>query len=168
MTVVADSGPLIHLSIVGHFLLLKQYFSELLIVPQVYTEVVTQGKGRPGEAELQQAVQDGWVVVTPVAAPALVQRFAAPHLSETDIAVVACVVEQNAALVLADDARVRELAEEAGCAAIGSVGILVQARLDGRLAALRPLLDQLVAAGFYLDPQGRIYQDALKRVGEMA
>jgi predicted nucleic acid-binding protein len=49
---------------------------------------------------------------------------------------------------------------------IGSIGIFIRARLDGVIPALKPVLDQLVAAGFYLDPQGQVYQDALKRVGE--
>jgi hypothetical protein len=28
------------------------------------------------------------------------------------------------------------------------------------------LLDQLIAAGFHLDPQGHVYREALERVGE--
>jgi predicted nucleic acid-binding protein len=167
MTVVADSGPFIHLAIVGQFLLLKHYFHPLLIIPQVYEEVVTQGKGRPGDPELRQAVKDGWVVVEPVADLALGQRLAAPSISETDAAVVACALEKGARLVLADDPDVRELAEREGLSVIGSVGILTQARLGGVVRELKPLLDQLVAAGFHLDPHGQVYQDALKRVGEI-
>jgi predicted nucleic acid-binding protein len=40
------------------------------------------------------------------------------------------------------------------------------ARLDGVISTLKPLLDQLIASGFHLDPYGRVYQDALRRVGE--
>jgi predicted nucleic acid-binding protein len=111
MTVVADSGPLIHLAIVGQFLLLKRYFYPLLIIPQVYEEVATQGQGRPGDPELRQAVRDGWIIIEPVTDSALVQRLAAPNISETDVAVVACALEKRAALILADDSDVRELAE---------------------------------------------------------
>ena len=50
---------------------------------------------------------------------------------------------------------------------MGTVEILVQARVEGFVDRLQPLLDQLIAAGFYLDPPGRVYQDALKRVGEL-
>ena len=103
MTVVADSGPLIHLAIVGQFHLLKRYFHELVIIPQVYDEIVTHGKGRPGDTELRQAVRDQWVVVQPVTNPAAVKRLAASNISETDAAVVACAVEKKITLVLADD-----------------------------------------------------------------
>ena len=49
MTVVADSGPLIHLAVARQFFLLKRFFDKTLIIPQVYDEVVTQGKGKPGD-----------------------------------------------------------------------------------------------------------------------
>jgi len=49
---------------------------------------------------------------------------------------------------------------------IGSIGILIRARLDDVIPALQPLLDQLITAGFHLDPQGHVYREALQRVGE--
>jgi hypothetical protein len=132
----------------------------------VYDEVVTQGKGRPGDSELRRAVTDGWVVVEPVADLAVVQRLLASNISETDAAVVACALEKRARLVLSDDAEVRRLAEREGLLVTGSVGILIKARLEGVVRELKPLLDQLVTAGFHLDPQGGVYRDALKKVGE--
>ena len=49
---------------------------------------------------------------------------------------------------------------------MGSIGILIRARLQGVIEALKPLLDQLIAAGFHLDPQGQVYSEAVQRVGE--
>jgi len=49
---------------------------------------------------------------------------------------------------------------------IGSIGILIRARLDGVIPSLKSLLDQLIVAGFHLDPQGYVYREALQRVGE--
>jgi predicted nucleic acid-binding protein len=131
MLVVADSGLCIHLAIVGQFPLLQRYFPRLFIIPQVYDEVVTQGKGRPGDSELRHAVTDGWVVVEPVADPAVGQRLLASNISETDAAVVACALEKHARLVLSDDAEVRGLAGREGLLVTGSVGILIRARLEG-------------------------------------
>lgn len=62
--VVADRGPLIHLSIVQQFSLLQQIFHQVSTIPQVVDEVVTQGKGRPGEADLEQGMKDGWASYT--------------------------------------------------------------------------------------------------------
>jgi predicted nucleic acid-binding protein len=49
---------------------------------------------------------------------------------------------------------------------IGSIRMLIRARLDGMIAALKPLHDQLIAAGFHVDPQGHVYREALQRVGK--
>jgi len=75
-------------------------------------------------------------------------------------------VRSRRELLLSDDLVVRELAAREGLLAMGSVGILVRARLEGVIDRLQPLLDQLIANGFYLEPSGRVYQEALRRVGE--
>lgn len=167
MSVVADSGPLIHVAIIGQFPLLRRYFYKLLIIPQVYEEVATEGKGRPGEAELRQAVRDRWVAVEPVTDLALVERLTAPNISQTDAAVVACALERRTTRVVADDPDVRKLATREGLLVVGTVGILTRARLEGVIPELKLLLDELITAGFHLDPHGWVYQDALKRVGEI-
>ena len=167
MIVVADSGPLIHLARVKQFSLLKRFFHTLYTIPQVYEEVVAQSRGRAGDFEVRQALQDRWVLVDAAADPALVQRFIAANASETDAAVIACAVTRKAMLLLADDTVVREMARREGLAVMGTVGILVQARVEGFVDRLQPLLDELIAAGFYLDPTGRVYQNALKRVEEL-
>ena len=79
--------------------------------------------------------------------------------------VVALAIEQQVTL-LTDDNGVRMLAMAHHVPLIGSIGILIRARLDGVIVALKPLLDQLIAAGFHLDPQGHVYSEALRRVGE--
>lgn len=128
--------------------------------------MVTQGQGRAGDFEVRQGLQERWLLVDAAADPALVQRFIAANVSETDAAVIASAVMCKATLLLADDRVVREMARREGLAVMGTVGILVQARL-GFVDRLQPLLDRLIATGFYLDPAGRVYQEALRRVGEL-
>ena len=84
---------------------------------------------------------------------------------DLDVMVVALAIEQHTTLLM-DDNAVRLLAIAHGVPVIGSMGILIRARLDVVVAALKPLLDQLIAAGFHLDPQGHVYSEALRRVGE--
>jgi len=79
--------------------------------------------------------------------------------------VVALAIEQHPTL-LTDDNGVRMLAMAHSVPVIESIGILIRARLDGVIAALQPWLDQLIAAGFHLDPQGQVYREALQRVDE--
>lgn len=166
---VADSGPFIHLAVVNHVALLQRYFQPILILPQVYDEVVTQGMGRAGAPELAAACNRGMVQKVELADRRLMDRVrhlpsGIPDVSEVDVMVIALAIAQRA-LVLSDDGSLRMLATTQSVPVIGSVGILVWARLDGVIPALQPLLDQLIISGFHLDPHGRVSQDALRRGG---
>ena len=55
MIVIADSGPIIHLSMVGQLELLPRFYGEICIPRIVYREVVEDGAGLPGSAELRAA-----------------------------------------------------------------------------------------------------------------
>src|SRR5207244_6126493 len=68
-------------------------------------------------------------------------------VSDVDVMMVALAIEQRTTL-LTDDNGVRMLAMAQNVPVIGSIGILIRARLDGIIPALKPLLDQLIAAGF--------------------
>jgi predicted nucleic acid-binding protein len=167
---IADSGPCITLAVVSQAALLPHYFQPLLILPQVYDEVVTQGRGRAGAAELAAACTDGSVRIVELVDHHLIDQVwhvspSISDVSDVEVRVIALAIEQHA-IVLSDDGALRLLAMAHGVPVIGSIGILVWARLDRAISALKPLLDQLIAAGFHLDPRGRVYQDALRRVGE--
>ncbi len=63
-----------------------------------------------------------------------------------------------------DERAGRAVAESRGLVVRGTLGVLVQARESGLIAALRPLLDALAAEGFRLSPF--LVAEALQRVGE--
>jgi uncharacterized protein len=167
---VSDSGPFIHLSIVNQIDLLPRYFEPLITLRQVYDEAVMQGHNRPGARELAAAYDQGKVRLAEIKDHTIIDQLRqmpaeVPATSDVDILVLALALAQNA-ILLTDDNAVRTLALAHGVPVIGSIGVLIRARLDGIIPTLKPLLDQLVKSGFYLDPQGQVYREALRRVGE--
>jgi uncharacterized protein len=168
-TVASDSGPFIHLATITQFALLQRYFESVMTIQEVYEEVVTQGRGLPGSQELAAACEAGFVRLTEIEHPQLVaelRQSAPPEVSDIDVKVLALAIQQQLPL-LSDDEPLRAFARARGNTVSGSIGILIQARLDGITPALKPLLDQLIAAGFHLNPQGQVYRAALQRVSEV-
>jgi predicted nucleic acid-binding protein len=164
---VVDSGPIIALASLGHFALLRERFTELLIPSGVEREIIIQGAGRTHARELGNALAAGNARVVPVQNQLLLARLRRPALSETDSEVVACAIEAGSYTVVADDCAVRALVIAEGLPLVGTVGLLTQARLTNEIPALKPLLDQLVREGFRLDPAGAVYREALARVDEL-
>jgi len=68
------------------------------------------------------------------------------------------------ALCVLDDAAARTEARRLGLALTGTLGVILRAKLDGKLAAAAPLLEEAVVAGLYLDDT--VLTVALAGVGE--
>lgn len=152
--VVSDSGPFIQLTMIAQFALLPRYFRAILAVREVYDEVVTQGRGLPGSQALAAACDSGFVQLVGVSDPqrvAQLGRYAPPGVSDIDLAVLAVAIEHRLPL-LSDNTPLRVFAMTQGVMVSGTIGLLIQARLDHANPLLKPLLDQLITAGFHLNP----------------
>jgi uncharacterized protein len=153
-TVASDSGPFIHLATINQFSLLHQYFESIVTIREVYDEVVTQGRNLPGSQELAAACEAGFVRLIEIEHHSVVTQLrqsAPPAVTDVDITVLALAIEQQLPL-LSDDEPLRAFAKTRVPTVSGSIGVLIRARLDGVIPALKPLLDQLIAAGFHLNP----------------
>jgi len=76
MIVVSNSSPLILLSKLGHFDLLRRLFNQIAVSQEVWDEVVVRGAGRPGAAEAQQA---NWIRVASLSNPAQLAAWQTQH-----------------------------------------------------------------------------------------
>ena len=66
--------------------------------------------------------------------------------------------------VILDDAHARKVAARLGVTMIGTVGVLIQAKRQGLIPLLKPLLKQLAANNFYISDV--LKEEALAIVGE--
>ncbi len=78
---------------------------------------------------------------------------------------IALAIEMQANLLLLDERRGRAIAKQLGLTVTGLLGILVVAKQQGHLVALKPVLHALITvAGFWIDE--RLYTWVLESVGE--
>lgn len=160
MIVVADSSPLIYLSVLGRLDLLGALYGAVLLPRAVYDEVVIAGDGEPGSREVASA---GRIEVRDVA---MDESWAAldARLDPGEAAAIVLALEARADLLLVYDRAGRREATVVGLRVHGTLGVLVDARRRGLLAALRPEIDALVAAGFRVSERAR--GEVLALVGE--
>ncbi len=158
--VVSNSGPLITLATIGKLSLLEALFGELCVPQAVYDEVVAQGSGEPGSAEISAA---SWIRVHQV------QDDLAVHLlqeslgaGESEALVLA--QELHAKYVLIDDALARRKAEHIGLRLTGTLGLFLMAKKAGLISAVKSILDELRQTDFRMSD--RVYQDVLSKAGE--
>jgi len=74
MIVVSDATPIILLAKLSDFEFLKTLYQKIYIPQEVYDEIVTKGRGKAGEKELEVAQAD-WVKVKTVSGQAKIKKL---------------------------------------------------------------------------------------------
>lgn len=167
MSTLSDSGPLIYLAAVGHFDLLRLYFSELVIPTPVYREVLDAQKQRFGSRETATGLRTGWISVADLQDETRIAPLVEQGMTHTDAYLLALALERQTDFLLSDDLDVRTRALSLGLQVIGTLGILIDGKRDGRIGDLRSVLDRLIQLGFYLNPNGPLYGEVLRLADEV-
>lgn len=158
MTVVSDSSPLITLARIGQLALLPKLYCRIVITPQVYREVVIDGAGLAGSAEIPAST---WIDVQAIVGrEGMAAIQGTSSLGAGELSVILLAEELNANLVLIDEVKARRAAQQRGLAVLGCVGILEDAFGMRLLPDLRQAYRQMLKSGAYIDP--RILENSLK------
>jgi predicted nucleic acid-binding protein len=159
MTIVADSGPILSCARANQLELLHQVIGGLTIPDAVYADIVVRGAGKPGSTEVQGA---SWIHRLSVRDRAFVDQLPPKlHLGEREA--IALAKEQGVAL-LVDEREARREALHQGITILGSLTILREAKTRGIIPHVRPILDELIAAGMYISEA--LYEAFLRQLGE--
>ena len=146
---------------IGHLDLLRDLYSSVVVPRAVWAELVEARPEAPGVPTLLAAT---WIEVDRTADASPVARELSLILDGGEASAIALAIARRADLLLIDEHDGRRAATARGLRVRGTVGVLVSARVQGKLPSLRPALDVLLGAGFRL---GRaLYLDALASVGE--
>ena len=159
MAAVADTSPLILLAKVSRLTLLTDLYHEVFVPPAVATEL--RAKPDAVSPELDRFIRSARVQAPENATQ--VQTLSV-SLGIGEAEAIALASEVPDAILIMDDAEGRRVAQRLGLRVTGLLGILIEAKVRGVVPAVTPLLDQLVAEGFWLSEAMR--RNVLDAVGE--
>ena len=126
MKIVTNSTPLIELSKIKQLNLLREVYGAILIPDEVYIEVVVDGTGKPGAAEVKAAE---WIHCQSVTGKDRVSTLQSQHsLHLGECATIVLAEEVKAEQVILDDNAARREAVARGLPVIGTVGVLLIAK----------------------------------------
>lgn len=151
MRAVSNTSPLSNLAVIGRLDLLKLQLSEIWIPDSVLKEL----RAHPdpvAQAAIQDALGEGWVRCgSPAASPLL--SLLSLHLHRGEAEAIALAADLHADVVIIDEQEGRELAAQAGLQVIGVLGILLRAKREGQIPALKPEIQSLRKKGkFFIAP----------------
>jgi predicted nucleic acid-binding protein len=161
--VVSDTSPLSGLAIAGHLSLLQQLYGQVVTPTAVAEELK---RGGQEDARINQARSLAWIEVRQPIDRTLVETLQADHnLDRGEAEAIALALKLSADELLIDERLGRREVTRLGLSITGWLGVLLVAKRQGVLAAIRPVLDVLIAeAGFRVSSQ--LYTEVLIAAGE--
>ncbi len=157
MKVVTNSTPLIALSKINRLELLQKVYRSIYIPEEVYTEVVVNGVGKPGAAEVASA---DWIICQPIKDKdqvLILHNRTLIDLGECGAIVLAQEIE--AERIIIDDRVARHIAIAKGLSVVGTVGVLRVAKAMQIIPEIKPILDDLRLHGTRISD--RLYYQTL-------
>lgn len=157
MIVVSDTSPITNLAAIGQLDLLRQLYQQVIIPEAVFRELTALGGRYPG-AIVTQLV---WIETRAVANRTVVNALRA-ELDDGEAEAITLAQELAADLLLMDEHLGRAAAARLGLKVVGILGVLIEAKHQGLIQEVKPLIGALMNLGF------RIGQDLYKRVLQAA
>jgi predicted nucleic acid-binding protein len=152
--VIADAGPLIALARIEMLDLLRLLFGRVCITSTVRNEILPAKEVFAETDLLARTLAEDWIDVIEVAASDFARLNPGVDPGEASSINVAIRWRESgdAVLLVMDDRAGRLEAKSRGLALIGSAGLIGLAKTEGLVPAARPLLEQMVASGYFIGP----------------
>lgn len=162
MIVVADTTPLISLMKIDHLDLLHQLFGEVQIPSAVFEELISNSRFPNECRQIKDSVFIKKVEVTDVNAVNLLRRSSGLDAGESEAIVLSD--STNAALLLMDEAKGRQVAAQMGIPLMGTIGILIVAYKENLLSKedILQCIETLKTTGRHIS--NRLYEQLLEKL----
>jgi hypothetical protein len=146
---------------VGQLNLMQQLYGTILIPTAVYEELLDK---RAGEIVITAVQSATWLKIQPVQNQELVNELR-NRVNVGEAEAIALGIEVKASRLLIDERLGRQTATEFGLKIIGVLGILLAAKRQNLITAIKPIIDDLMTqANFRIS--SKLYIDVLNTAGE--
>ena len=156
---ISNTSPLLYLYRIGTLNWLPRLFGEIWTPVEVVRELQ---EGRQRGFDVPNLAGYGWLQI--VAPHSIPSEWLALDLGPGELAVLALTLENPNRIALLDDRLARRIAQAAGLTVWGTLKIFLEAKAEGLIDSLAPLIDKLVGAGMWLSDDLR--QRVLALAGE--
>ena len=157
--VISNTSPLIGLWGLNCLPLLRDLYIEVWIPREVEKEFLAVD-----ETVYQEVLNSTpWIKVVDLTNPQSAAIYQSIDAGEAEVFALAA--EHNARLILLDEKKGRRKAKEIGLTVKGIVGILLEAKEEGLIDIIKPLLIRLRDNGMHLS--GSLINNALQDAGEV-
>ena len=159
--IISNNSPLVALLGLDLLSLLRELYTEVWIPEAVKAEFLgTDRRHR------QQALNNAaWIKIVHLTDVEDVSTYLRSGLDLGESAVFALAKEHDAQFIIIDELKARQHAARIGLSFKGTLGILQEAKEEGLVDVIKPLLMQLQANGIHLSES--LVNNALQDAGEM-
>ena len=156
--VISNTTPIISLLKINQLHLLEVLYNTI-IIPEAVWQEVEAGKDKAFYTDLAAL---SWVDIQTVQNPAAVEYLTDLDRGEAEVIVLAR--EISADLVIIDETLGRQYARHFELPFTGTIGILLRAKKEGHIPAIKPLLQQLQQQGVWIS--NRVFHEILQLAEE--
>lgn len=149
--IICNTSPLQYLHQLGRLEILHQLAGTLVVRTAVAAELAA---GRQRGVEVPDPASLPWIILREPRSQAVLPLMI--DLGPGEVAVLVLALESPDAVVILDDGLARRHARRLGLRLTGTLGLLLDTKRAGQIAAVAPILDDLHALRFRLDPTTRL------------
>ncbi|NUM54806.1 MAG: DUF3368 domain-containing protein [Candidatus Hydrogenedentes bacterium] len=157
---ICDTSPIQYLHLAGLLNLLPELAARVSIPRSVARELDI---GRTLGVNLPDMSRMPWLTVSEPQHRH--QELCDSDLGPGELDVLSLALERSNSIAVLDDKAARKMAESLQLPFMGTLGVLREAKAQGRLVTVRPIMDKLRSVGFYLSD--KTYSSILTATGEI-
>lgn len=148
-TIISDTSCLIILSKINKLFLLEKLYGQVITTPEI-------------AEEFGEALPD-WIIIES-AVDILRQQILEIQIDRGESSAIALALEKADCTVILDDYKARKIAAQLNLKITGTIGIIIKAKKQGIITAIKPIIDDIKLTDFRISNKLELL--ALKEAGE--